>query len=78
MPEHDLIMQINNDIKDICRAVGRIEQKVDNSIHSSQKHCDDFECLEGRVTTLERKQWYQAGFAGGVALIASWIMGVFR
>ena len=75
MPEHDLLLQLNKDIKEVCRAVGRIEQKVDAVKETTQVNCDDYEALEGRVRSLEKKDIYRAGFAGGIALIVSLFVG---
>lgn len=78
MPEHDLLMQLNKDIKEVCRAVGRIEEKVDNSIKAENQQCERFDVLDGRVTCLEHKDIYRTGAAGGIAVIVSWIVGWIR
>jgi hypothetical protein len=78
MPEHDLLMQLNKDIKEVCRAVGRIEEKVDNSIKADSQQCDVMETLDDRVTCLEHKDIYRTGVAGGIAIIVSGIMGWIR
>lgn len=78
MPEHDLLMQLNKDIKEVCRAVGRIEEKVDNSIKADGQQRERFDGLDDRVTCLEHKDIYRTGAAGGIAVIVSWIVGWIR
>lgn len=75
MPEHDLLLQLNNDIKEVCRAVGRIEEKVDGAVNANKAQCRDFACLDDRVDKLENRQWYNTGFAGGIAFVISLILG---
>lgn len=75
MPEHDLLMQLNRDMKTVCAAISRIEQKVDGVIQAQSSQCEEYDILDGRVTALEHKDIYRTGIAGGIALVVSWVVG---
>jgi hypothetical protein len=71
MPEHDLLLQVNSDMKEVCRAVGRIEEKVDNAIFNNSKHCEEYDVLVDRVFTLEKLRSYDKGLIAGISIVVS-------
>ena len=77
MPEHDLLLQVNKDVKVLCGMVGRLEEKIDASIAQEKKHCAEYAALAVRVTFIEKCRSYDKGKYAGIAVVVSggvWVL----
>ena len=64
MAEHDLLSEI-------CRSLGRIEQKVDDVRDASRRQAKAHETLDERVSFLEKCRMYDRGVVAGIGVVVS-------
>jgi hypothetical protein len=74
MPEHDLLMQLNEKINNLCTAIGRIEEKVDNVTNARDTDCEVMQALNQRVSFLEQCRMYDKGIIAAIAAVISIII----
>lgn len=75
--DHDLLLQINDNVSGIREVLGRTEQKVDTSLKNDECLQASITGLNTRVSKLENSRQYDKGFAGAIALVISWFIGLW-
>lgn len=77
MPEHDLLMQLNKDMKYVCSSMSRIEQQVTDLNDSFKLHCTQCDTTllkhDERISTLEDNDKKRVGIAIGVSTVFSFL-----
>lgn len=70
-------MQDTDLLSEICRSLGRIEQKVDDVRTSHSRQSVAHEKLDERVSFLEQCRQHDRGIVAGISFVVSAIVWIF-